>query len=217
MFRFRSVIIAGLLLAAPAFADVLGRVAVVDGDTIDVAGVRVRLHGIDAPERDQICSDAAGLEWECGVWALEQVAARFGGEQADCRMVETDRYGRMVARCDVAGQDIGEALVAAGIATAYRAYSWDYDLTEKAAQIAGLGIWAGTVQEPAAFRAERQPQAQVAEGDCVIKGNISGSGRIYHMPHNQDYARTQINEGRGERWFCSAAEAEAAGWRAARN
>jgi len=217
MFRFRSYLIVFLMMAPPAFADVAGPVGVIDGDTFDVAGVRVRLHGVDAPERDQICTDAAGLDWECGVWALEQASARFGGREAECQMIDTDRYGRMVARCAVAGQDMGEVLVAAGIATAYRAYSWDYDLTEKAAQIAGLGIWAGTVQEPAAFRAERQPEAQVADGDCTIKGNISDSGRIYHMQHNRDYDRTQINEGRGERWFCSAAGAEAAGWRAARN
>ena len=217
MFRFCSWIFLLLIAAPPVWADVTGRVVVVDGDTIDVAGVRVRLHGIDAPERDQICTDAAGLAWECGVWAHEQVDARYGGQQADCRMVDTDRYGRMVARCAVQGRDMGEALVAAGVATAYRAYSWDYDLTEKAAQIAGTGIWAGAMQNPAAYRAAQQPVPALPPGDCTIKGNISDSGQIYHMPHNRDYARTRISEAQGERWFCSPAEAEAAGWRAARN
>ena len=50
----------------------------------------------------------------------------------------------------------------------------------------------------------------------MIKGNISGNGRIYHMPGQYDYARTRINTGKGERWFCSEAEARAAGWRAAK-
>lgn len=49
--------------------------------------------------------------------------------------------------------------------------------------------------------------------DCRIKGNISGSGRIYHVPGGRDYARTKIEEAKGERWFCSEEEARAAGWR----
>jgi hypothetical protein len=50
-------------------------------------------------------------------------------------------------------------------------------------------------------------------GSCLIKGNISDSGRIYHVPGSAWYERTEINESRGERWFCTEAEAQAAGWR----
>ena len=53
-------------------------------------------------------------------------------------------------------------------------------------------------------------------GNCHIKGNISESGRIYHVPGSEWYDRTQINTSRGERWFCSEVEAKAAGWRAPR-
>ena len=54
---------------------------------------------------------------------------------------------------------------------------------------------------------------------CRIKGNISyNSGeRIYHMPGQEDYFRTRITWSDGERWFCTEAEARAAGWRKARN
>lgn len=54
-------------------------------------------------------------------------------------------------------------------------------------------------------------------GDCRIKGNISyqTGKRIYHVPGGRWYSRTKINESKGERWFCSEAEARAAGWRRA--
>ena len=55
-----------------------------------------------------------------------------------------------------------------------------------------------------------------APGDCRIKGNISGSGKIYHMPGSAAYDKTRIDESKGERWFCTEEEARAAGWRAPR-
>ena len=55
------------------------------------------------------------------------------------------------------------------------------------------------------------------QAGCVIKRNISSSGeRIYHVPGQRYYDNTQINESKGERWFCSEQEAVAAGWRKAR-
>ena len=51
-------------------------------------------------------------------------------------------------------------------------------------------------------------------GSCLIKGNVSSGGRIYHVPGSDSYDRTRIDESRGERWFCTEAEARAAGWRA---
>lgn len=221
-----------MLIASPGLAaDTAGPLRVIDGDTFDVGGVRVRLHGIDAPESDQTCTNPQGAQWECGAWVTAQVTRRFGGRHAVCERMDTDRYGRMVARCTVDGRDLGEEIVLDGMAEAYRRYSMDYDLAEKAAQIAAAGIWSGTIESPAAFRAARSGSAaQTSSGArqasapqsppdpaCIIKGNISSSGKIYHMPHNRDYDRTRIDTQQGERWFCSQAEAQAAGWRAARN
>jgi hypothetical protein len=50
----------------------------------------------------------------------------------------------------------------------------------------------------------------------MIKGNISKNGRLYHLPGTEAYAKTRISEGKGERWFCTEAEARAAGWTRAR-
>ena len=57
--------------------------------------------------------------------------------------------------------------------------------------------------------------ARPSSADCRIKGNISSKGRIYHLPGSGSYDQTQIDEARGERWFCTEAEARAAGWRPA--
>jgi hypothetical protein len=68
--------------------------------------------------------------------------------------------------------------------------------------------------------ADDQPEAvpkAVQTSDCAIKGNIGGSGKqIYHLPGQADYDATRINTGKGERWFCSEAEARAAGFRRAK-
>jgi endonuclease YncB( thermonuclease family) len=59
------------------------------------------------------------------------------------------------------------------------------------------------------------PSAGLPE-KCRIMGNISRYGKIYHVPGTAAYAKTKIDESQGERWFCSEAEAKAAGWRAPR-
>jgi len=70
---------------------------------------------------------------------------------------------------------------------------------------------------PAALSAAPAPApAEARRPGCDIKGNISGNGRIYHLPGGAHYGRTRIDEAKGERWFCSEAEARAAGWRPAR-
>jgi endonuclease YncB( thermonuclease family) len=203
------------LLATPSVAAPNGTVRVIDADTIDVGGTRVRLYGIDAPEMGQPCS-ADGRTWDCGAWARDAVSNRFEGSYARCDAQDVDRYGRIVAQCLVDGQDIGQMIVRSGLAWAFRRFSESYDLDEKAAALAGRGLWAVEVQSPSEYRAGANQAAAPVDPACAIKGNISGNGRIYHVPGQDHYARTRINPANGERWFCSRAAAEAAGWRAAR-
>jgi endonuclease YncB( thermonuclease family) len=193
-----------------------GRVSVVDGDTFAVGEVRVRLFGVDAPEAGQPCRGADGRALDCGGWVTRQVRALYQGAEAHCEALDRDRYDRVVARCTVGGQDVARHMVSEGLAYAYRRYSMDYDLEEKAALVAGRGIHGFTLDRPEGYRAAARAPVAVPVAGCAIKGNISSNGRIYHVPGQRDHARTVIDPQRGERMFCSEAEARAAGWRAAR-
>ncbi|WP_164658021.1 thermonuclease family protein [Tropicibacter sp. Alg240-R139] len=198
------------------FADLSGPARVIDADTWDVGGTRVRLHGIDAPELDQTCTRVSGQGWECGAWATQQVRNLYGGQAAQCTSVTQDRYGRTVARCSVQGNDVGQAIVSYGLAFAFRKYSTDYVGAEIRAKSAAVGLHAARIALPWDHRAAKQTSDKPA--NCAIKGNISAKGeRIFHRPGQSYYARTRISMAKGERWFCSADEARREGWRAAKN
>lgn len=212
-----SLILALAWFPSWAVAEISGKLRVIDGDTVDVGSQRVRLHGIDAPERGQPCTTRAGQNWACGDWVTRQVRDRFQGKRANCTPITTDRHKRIVARCLVGGEDMGQVIVQEGWAFAYRKYSNDYDLDEKAANIADRGIHGFLIQAPARYRITRIPGRMPDDPDCAIKGNISANGeRVYHMPGQRFYERTGINTAQGERWFCSEAQARASGWRPAR-
>lgn len=205
-----------ILLSAPALAGVDGKVRVIDGDTLDVGGVRVRLHGVDAPEIGQTCTTLTGKSWDCGTWVSREVRARFQGAEASCEPVEKDRYGRVVATCRVSGADLGRVLVQDGLAVAFRKYSDAYVKDEMRAKRSSKGLHAGAFQRPAAHRRAEAGRQDFARGDCPIKGNISRSGeRIFHMPGQRFYDQTTIRTEQGERWFCRVSDARAAGWRQA--
>ena len=227
-----------LLPAAAAAETIAGPVRVIDGDTVDVGETRVRLHGIDAAEDDQTCEPAPGVAWRCGAWVTDEVRALFEGREASCERVDTDRYGRAVARCVVGGMDaiavakegpggvdlagaeadtvdMGAEIVARGLALAYRRYSKDYVLLEAEARARRVGVFGAALEDPAIHRRRGDGRAP-PRADCPVKGNVSDNGRIFHAPGQAFYDRTSIDEAKGERWFCSAEEARAAGWRAAR-
>jgi endonuclease YncB( thermonuclease family) len=234
-----SLALAALLLSStPTLADaVVGRASIVDGDTLDIRGTRIRLHGVDAPESAQTCRDASGKAWRCGQQAALALADHIGAASVSCEQKDVDRYKRIVAVCSAGGEDLNAWLVQHGYALAYRQYGTDYVDEEDAARRARRGVWAGAFTPPWDWRkAKRDGTAAAGEGaapqaapapdrktadsgkkDCRIKGNISARGeRIFHAPGSRSYDGTQVNEAAGERWFCSAAEAVAAGWRAPR-
>ncbi len=101
----RALIAALCLLATPALADMTGVASVIDGDTIEVHGQRIRLHGIDAPESRQLCR-LDGKTWQCGKDAAIALAKKIARRPVICEELDRDRYGRMVARCTVAGDEL---------------------------------------------------------------------------------------------------------------
>ena len=206
-------------------ADLTGRSRVIDGDTIEVAKTRIRLFGVDAPESAQRCV-SGGRRWSCGEQATRALAGRIDGRSVACEERDQDRYGRVVAVCRHDGQDVNAWLVREGWALAYRHYSTAYVDEEAGARRAKRGLWRGEFVRPWDWRrGERLDTAtrdapRIAardRGACNIKGNIShNSGkRIYHVPGDRDYERTRISASRGEKYFCTEAEARAAGWRRA--
>jgi endonuclease YncB( thermonuclease family) len=200
-----------LLLLIPSFA--AADIRVVDGDTIVLDHARIRLFGIDAPEMDQSCS-AEGRAWPCGEAAAAYLAELLRGRRVVCETRDVDRYGREVAVCRADGLDVNAQMARRGMAWAYLRFSEDYLDEETAARRDRLGVWRGPNQPAWEYRAAARLARRDAPRDgCVIKGNISSSGRIYHLPGSRGYAKTRINEARGERWFCTEAEARAAGWR----
>jgi endonuclease YncB( thermonuclease family) len=218
--RWTAILLLATVCAAlPASPlDVLTGIArIIDGDTIEISGIRGRLEGIDAPESRQVCASETGRSWACGESATAALA-RLAHAGLACIADGHDRYGRALLTCRVGGRDVGQALVGGGHALAYLAYSTRYQVEQQSARRNGAGLWQGTFEDPWRFRKRRKRRLAdlPPESGCRIKGNVSAGGRIYHLPGSRDYARTAINPERGERWFCSAAEAEAAGWRAPR-
>lgn len=150
-----------ILLLAVAFllsttGSLLAEVRVIDGDTIDVAGERIRLWGIDAPEGAQRCTHD-GAAYDCGHNATEALVAILGGLEPTCEPRDRDRYGRTVAVCRARGIDIGAEMVRQGWALDYGRYSHGaYEHQEREAKAAHRGVWAGQVQPPWEWRREQR-------------------------------------------------------------
>lgn len=144
-------ILIGLSLTAAALREraegLAGLARIIDGDTLELAGRRLRLVGMDAPELDQIC-EAAGRAYRCGEVARDAMIGLAGRGAIACEVAGRDRYGRGLARCRAAGEDVGQAMVERGLAVAYG----DYVADEARARTLRLGLWAGTFDRPAEWR-----------------------------------------------------------------
>ncbi|EKS34334.1 thermonuclease family protein [Afipia broomeae] len=226
-----------ILVVSPALsAEVTGPAKVVDGDTVQVGTHRIRLQGMDAPETDQICLGQSGERWACGVAARDQLAKHAGNGPWTCRGTAKDRFGRLIATCEVNGENVQKWMVRNGWALSFVRYSHIYDADEAEARAAKAGLWAGALIAPWDWRnrnkktvilgsteipAEAQTKLLAAVSaagapapGCDIKGNVNRSGAcIYHQPGGRWYAKINM-ELNGKRWFCSIQEAEAAGCRA---
>jgi len=225
-----------VLASAPAAANVLaGPATVIDGDTIDMTGTRIRLIGIDAPESAQQCR-RGGEAWDCGKDAAAALHEMVADGPLECTAQGTDRYGRTLATCRNALFDLGHELLRRGLAVPFGDAPADYAEARDVARQLQFGLWAGEFEEPAAWRAANpraEPQPARAETasprsapraraaaapserrftnalGCAIKGNHSRRGEfIYHLPGQRYYEVT-----RPEAMFCTEREAIAAGFR----
>jgi endonuclease YncB( thermonuclease family) len=135
---------AAALLAAtgPVLADDLtGQASVIDGDTIEIHGTRIRLWGIDAPESTQLCRGEDSLQYQCGAKAANDLDAFIARRPVSCTRISLDRRGRTVATCSVGGTDLGQWLVSNGLALDWPNYSDGmYDKIQREAEHAGRGM-----------------------------------------------------------------------------
>ena len=128
-----------------------GRASVIDGDTIEIHGQRIRLHGIDAPEAERTCT-AEGKEWRCGEEATFALANETAEHWVRCEEKDRDRYRRVVAICYMGTHDLNAMMVRQGWALAYRRYSMDYVDEEAEAKEARAGLWRGEFTAPWGWR-----------------------------------------------------------------
>jgi endonuclease YncB( thermonuclease family) len=190
-----------------------GRATAIAGDRLKVRDTVVRLDGIEAPDPDQTCDGPNG-KWKCGSAAREALSRTVRGRRVACELIGKDAAGTPTARCLVGEADVAGTLVQSGHVFAEQGLFARYGSEERAAKLAKIGLWSGGADRPADFRAKRWDEAkrQAPEG-CPIKGRVASGARVYVLPWSSTYDSVRVSATRGERWFCSEEEAQAAGWK----
>ena len=193
------------LSAAPVAAQSFsGPASVVDGDSLEMTGMAIRLWGMDAPEAMQTC-ERAGVAWECGREAMRTLAELVDGKGLVCEARGEDEYGRTVALCSVGSLDLSSLLVGAGLAVALPRITDAYVEDELRARSLKLGIWNSTFTDPAEFRTahpELAPtpvvRAQTFARQDVPTGSPSTSGSVYFRNCNEARAAGRAPMRRGQ-------------------
>ena len=132
--------------------EIYGLPVITDGDTIKISNNKIRLHGIDAPEKNQNCTKHK-KEYNCGTVATEALIKKISKNVVKCLIQKNkDRYNRFIGVCFVDQKDLNKWMVSNGFAIAYRRYSKDYILDEEFAKKNTLGLWSGSFMKPEKWR-----------------------------------------------------------------
>ncbi len=134
-----------------------GKARIIDGDTIEVAGIRFRMKGIDAPERRQECLDHLAQPFDCGAASVRTLVELTKGQKVTCEPVRRDRFKRKIGVCSLpSGLNLNIEMLRQGQAVAFGRSSPAYTAAETEARRAGVGLWAGTFEHPGCWRAQQR-------------------------------------------------------------
>lgn len=161
--RTIGAVLAALLMThdAGAAEPIIGQASVIDGDTIEIAGERVQLNSVDAPEEWQVCLDERGAAarnrprpWMHSCRHPVRLAAQFAGR---------DRYGRFVGTCFRAdGKDVNRWLIESGNAVDRDTDNKGlYASAQQTAKSNGAGIWRAQPEHACAARRPGEPKAEL--------------------------------------------------------
>lgn len=220
------IVYALLALAGPApllAQSMSGPASAIDGDTLVMAGERIRLHGIDAPESMQTCQ-RGGAAWTCGREAGGLLAGLVAGRIVSCTARHRDAYRRIVATCHVGERDLAGVMVREGLAVALPRFSFAYVETEAKAKAFKMALWSSSFEIPADYRAAntqlfkapvvttaarssraaKRVQAPVAFRNCAA-ARAAGAAPLYrgqpgygaHMDGDGDGVACERYRGRG--------------------
>jgi endonuclease YncB( thermonuclease family) len=234
---------AGLFTAGPEIS--LGaNVMITDADTLVLDGLVYRLDGIDAPETGQICLDAEGEIWRCGIDARDKVR-KFVGERAvkcESKGFDTTYRNRRIGLCTVDGENLSEWIVKQGWAINSEPYARGrFKPAEADAKRAARGLWIGCFASPQNWRYSEKrdaallgsrcpaneaetreklfPRHPAMRDGCPVKGKSAVRARITgHVGiYHVEGCRSYGALKKVDRWFCSEEEAQAEGYRKAFN
>ena len=135
---------------------ITGRAAVLEGDTIEINGQVIRLHGIDAPQHRQTCRDRRGAVYRCGLKSKTALDLFLWSNEISCHILSSDKYGRKLANCSLGQVDVADWLVRQGHALAFKKYSYVYINAENEARKAKRGLWSGKFRMPWEWRDQRR-------------------------------------------------------------
>ncbi len=149
-------------VSSSEYKKIQGYAQVIDGDSIIINNKKIRLFGIDAPEKNQICKKN-GTVYKCGIRSTNSLKFLINNQKLVCSYKNKDRYGRILGECDlleswndkssyIANGILNNVMVANGFAVAYVRYSKKYLQSEKKAQALKKGIWAGEFDRPEDWR-----------------------------------------------------------------
>ena len=132
--------------------EISGVPRITDGDTIKILNKRIRFHGIDTPEKKQICIKNS-KKYSCGKEAATALIKKINRKKVVCTVQDKlDRYKRYIGVCFVEKINLNSWMVRNGYAVAYRRYSKDYIKDENYAKRKKLGLWSGSFTNPEKWR-----------------------------------------------------------------